>query len=52
MKTNWYGLFPIQQLLHIYKKQRKIESIEKSSNLKKDNEKDSYEIRRHNEKGR
>jgi hypothetical protein len=52
MKTNWFGLFPIHQLLHIYKKQKKIEEINKTSTLDKDNEKDTYEIRRNNEKGR
>jgi hypothetical protein len=52
MKTNWFGLFPICQILHIYKKQKKIEETSKTSSLNKDNEKDTFEIRRENEKGR
>jgi hypothetical protein len=52
MKINWFGLFPIHQLLHIYKKQKKIEETSKSSSLNKDNEKDTYEVRRKNEKDR
>ena len=52
MKTNWFGLFPIHQILNIYKKQKKIEETSKSSALNKDNEKDTFEIRRKNEKGR
>ena len=50
MKTNWFGLFPIRQILHIYKKQKKIEETSKTSSLNKDNEKDTFEIRRENEK--
>tara|TARA_B100000131_G_C18092039_1_gene602597 strand:- start:1728 stop:1886 length:159 start_codon:yes stop_codon:yes gene_type:complete len=52
MKTNWFGLFPVHQLPNIYKKRKKVEQINKSSDLNKDNDKDTYEIRRENEKGR
>jgi len=52
MKTNWFGLAPINQILHIYKKRRKVEDISKNSSLNKDNEKDTFELRRENEKGR
>ena len=52
MKTNWFGLVPINQILHIYKKRRKVEETNKTSSLEKDNEKDTFEIRRENEKRR
>ena len=52
MKINWFGLAPIHQILHIYKKRRKVEETNKTSSLDKDNEKDTFEIRRDNEKGR
>lgn len=52
MKTNWFGLVPIHQILHIYKKRRKVEETNKNSSLNKDNEKDTFEIRRDNEKSR
>ena len=43
MKTNWFGLAPVYQILHIYKNRRKVESIKKTSTLEKDNEKDDEE---------
>ena len=52
MKTNWFGLTPIHQILHIYKKRRKVEETNKNSSLNTDNEKDTFEIRRDNEKSR
>ena len=50
MKTKWYGAYPIHQILHIYKRMRKVEKTEKCSSLNEDNEKDTFEIRRENEK--
>ena len=52
MKSNWFGLAPVNQILHIYKSRRKVEETNKNSSLNKDNEKDTFEIRRDNEKGR
>ena len=50
MKTKWYGAYPIHQILHIYKRRRKVEKTDKCSSLNEDNEKDTFEIRRENEK--
>ena len=53
MKINWFGLSPIHQILYIYKrKRRKVEETVDSSSLEKENEKDTFDIRRDNEKGR
>jgi hypothetical protein len=50
MKINWFGLAPIHQILNIYKRRRKVEETDESSSLKKENEKDTFELRRDNEK--
>ena len=50
MKTKWFGAYPIQQILHIYKRIRKVEKTKNCSSLNEDNEKDTFEIRRENEK--
>lgn len=50
MKINWFGTYPIHQILHIYKRQRKVEEVNKGSSLDKENEKDTYEVRRDNDK--
>lgn len=52
MKTNWFGLYPVHQIYHIYKRRRKVEETNKNSSLNKDNEKDTFENRRDNEKSR
>lgn len=52
MKTKWFGLVPIIQSLRIYKNIRKVEKTNKASDLNKDNDKDTYEIRRDHEKTR
>ena len=52
MKTNWFGVYPVHQILHIYKKRRKVEKTLENSSLNKDNEKDTFESRREHEKGR
>ena len=42
MKVSWFGLFRLYQESDYLKLTRKVEKIRKSSNLNKDNEKDSY----------
>ena len=42
MKVSWFGLFNLYQENDIQKKSRKVEKTNKSSDLNKDNEKDTY----------
>ena len=42
MKLGWFGLFPLYQVNITKKENRKVEKIHKSSELNKENEKDSY----------
>ena len=41
--TNWFGLYPVEQIKLIYKKIRKIEKCEKTKNNQEEN--DNYKSR-------
>jgi len=46
VKVSWFGLFNLYQEIDIQNKRRKVEKPNKSSDLNKDNEKDTYRFKK------